>query len=216
MDGLFELRQLPHHLFVDLQPPGGVEDHHAIPLFPRLLDAVLRDPHDVLRVALDVDRDVELGAECLELVDGGRAVDVRRDHSRGTALAQELPRELGRGRGFARSLEAHHHHDRRRDGAELEPLFPLAQHCDQLVVHDLHELLRGRHRLEGRDAGGRFLDTLDELARQLEVDVRFQQDPAYFAESVLDVGRCQDAPPAQTGERRFQLLAQLIEHSPQT
>jgi hypothetical protein len=50
----------------------------------------------------------------------------------------------------------------------------------------------------------------------LEVDVGFQQDPAHLAEPVFDVGRCQDAPPAQAGERRFQLFAQLIEHSPQT
>ena len=52
----------------------------------RLLDAGLRDPHDVLRVALGVDRHVELLAERLELIDGGGTVDVAGDEARRAVL----------------------------------------------------------------------------------------------------------------------------------
>ena len=70
--------------------------------------------------------------------------------------------------------------------------------------------------MSARDADGRLLDTLEELARQLEVDIGFEQDAANLAQPFFDVGRCQHTPPAQTGKRGFELLAQLIEHSPQT
>jgi hypothetical protein len=80
-------------------------------------------------------------------------------------------------------------------------------------VHDLDELLRRRDRLELGDADGLLLDTLQELARQLKVDVGLEEDPPDLAQSFLDVGLGEDATPAQAGERRFEFFAQLVKHS---
>ena len=107
MHGVFELRQLAHHVFVDLQPPRGVEDDHAIPRSRATARCpCLRDPHDVLRVAIGVDGNAELGAERLELVDRGGTIHVGGDQPRRPALGQQLPRELRRGRRFAGTLQA--------------------------------------------------------------------------------------------------------------
>ena len=116
-----------------------------------LLDAVLRDPYDVLRVAVGVDRDPQLRAQRLELIDRGGTVDVRGDQTRGPSLGSQLARKLrGRGR-LARPLQPDQHDDRRRHRAEIEPLAPLTQHRHELVVNDLDQLLRGRNGPKGVD-----------------------------------------------------------------
>src|ERR671916_341923 len=62
------------------------------------------------------------------------AVDVGGDEARRPVLALELAGELsGRGR-LPRPLEPDHHHDRGRDGAELETAPLLAEHGGELVV----------------------------------------------------------------------------------
>ena len=58
-----------------------------------------------------------------------------------------------------------------------------------------------------------FLDTFEKLARQLEVDIRFQQHSADFAQAILDVGFAKNTATAQAGERGFELFAQVFEHS---
>ncbi len=84
--GITQADQLLHHVLVDLQPAGGVEDDHAIAGALGLLDAGLGDLDDVLRPAVGVDRDLEGGAQRLELVDGGRTVDVGGDEAGGASL----------------------------------------------------------------------------------------------------------------------------------
>ena len=84
--------------------------------------------------------------------------------------------------------------------AELEPFAPLAEHRGELVVDDLDELLAGRDRPELRDADGLLLDALEELARQLEVDVGLEQDAAHLAQPFLDVGFGEDAAAAEPRE----------------
>src|SRR6185437_17180029 len=153
-----------------LQPASGVDNHDAVAGTLGLLDAGLGDVDDVLRGAVGVHGDIELLAEGLELVDGGRAVDVAGDETRRPILALELPGKLGRGGRLPRALEADHHDDGGRDRAELESLAPLAEHGGELVVDDLDELLTGRDGAELGDTDGLLLDTLEELARQLEVD----------------------------------------------
>ena len=61
-----------------------------------------------------VDRDVEALAQRLELLDGGRPIEVGRDQQRLAALAHDPARQLGRGGRLARALQADHGDDRRR------------------------------------------------------------------------------------------------------
>ena len=78
LDGFLELLELGHHVVVDLEAACGVDEHDAVARAARLIDAVPRDPDDVLMPALGVDGDVELLAERLELVDRGGTIDVAR------------------------------------------------------------------------------------------------------------------------------------------
>jgi hypothetical protein len=82
MDRRLETLELLHHVVVDLQSTGGIDDDHAIARALRLFDAGLGNSHDVLRIALGVDGHIELCAERLELIDGRRSVDVAGDKTR--------------------------------------------------------------------------------------------------------------------------------------
>ena len=143
MHRVLQAAQLVHHVLVDLQPARGVDDDHAIARAPRLLDAGARDLHDVLRRR---DRRTPGRRAACRASRAGRS---RRDGTRRAAIEARLPslalqlaRELGGGGRLARALQPDQHDDRRRDGAELEPLAPLAEHRGELVVDDLDELLR--------------------------------------------------------------------------
>ena len=206
LDRLLEALELVHHLVVDLQAAGGVDDHDAVARALRLRRcrafAIFTTS---CVVALGVHRDVELLPERLELVDGGGAVDVGGDEPRRASFGLELARELGGGGRLSGALQPDHHDDGRRDGAELEPLAPLAEHGGELVVDDLDELLRGRDGAQLRDADGLLLDALEELARELEVDVGLEEDAAHFAQPFLDVGFGENAAPAEAGEGRLRV-----------
>jgi len=95
----------------------------------------------------------------------------------------------------------------------LESLSMLAEHGGELVVDNLDQLLRWGDRTQRRHADGLLLDALQELARQLEVYVSFEENSANLAESFLYVGISKDATATEARKRRFEFLGQLIEHS---
>ncbi len=90
----------------------------------------------------------------------------------------------------------------------------LAQHRDQLVVDDLDELVARPDALEHVGADRLGLDPLEELAREIEADVRLEKDPADFPEPFLDRLFGQNAAPRELLERGVQFGGQLVEHKP--
>ena len=109
------------------------------------LDAPARDVDRVAAGAALEDRHVDLAAERLELLDGGRALQVAGHERRLQALLRQQPRELAGGRRLARALQAAEQDDRRRLGGERRASSPArAEQRRQLLVDDLHDLLAGR------------------------------------------------------------------------
>jgi hypothetical protein len=74
-------------------------------------------------------------------------------------------------------------------------------------------LLSRRHGAQLRDAERLLLDSLQEMARELEADVRLEKDATDFAQSLLDVGFGEDATPAKAGERSLELFTELVKPS---
>ena len=67
-------------------------------------------------------------------------------------------------------------------------------------------MLCRRDGAQRRHADRLLLDALEELARELEVYVGFEKDPADFAETLLDIGIGEHAAAAKARERCFQFL----------
>ena len=108
------------------------------------------------------ERHVDALAEHAELLDRGRALEVGADEQRLQALRLEQPRELARGGRLPGALEAGEHHDRRRLRAHRELAGRAAERLDQLLVHDLDDLLAGLEALRDLGADRALLDPVDE------------------------------------------------------
>ena len=206
LDRSLEPLELVHHVGVDLQPSRGIDDHHAVARPHALVDTRLCNLHDILGRAIGIHGHVQLSAQGFKLVDGGWAVDVGRDKTSGLVFRDEPTSQLGCSRRLSRSLQADHHHDCRRDGADLETLTTFTEHRGKFVVHDLDQLLCWLDRFDLQYANSLLLDALKELARKCEVDVRLKQDPANFAQAVLDIRVGENATSAKLREHTAQFV----------
>ena len=183
-----DLGDLGHQRLVDGDAAGGVEHDHVEAAEPRRLD---RPPGDLHRRLAGDDRqrvDPDLLSEHRELLHRGRTprVERRHQHAAAAALGEALGDLRGR-RGFARTLQPHHHDGHRRHGVEIDGAGLLAEHHDQLIVHDLHDHLAGRDRLQHLGADGVRAHLVGEGAHHLERDVRLEQRTADLAQGRVDV-----------------------------
>src|SRR4029079_3735277 len=87
-----------------------------------------------------------------------------------------------------------------------------AERRDELVVHDLHDHLAGRHRLHHFDADGLFLDAFNERARHIERDVRLEQCTAHLAQCGVDARFAEWAAAGEAVENAAQFFRQRVEH----
>jgi len=102
---LVDLLQLVHRHLIDVQPAGRVEDDGVEEVLLGELDGLAANL-DGARGELAEDRDVDLRAEDLQLVDGGGALEVGGDEDGLAALLAEGEGELGGGGRLALALEA--------------------------------------------------------------------------------------------------------------
>ena len=124
----------------------------------------------------------------LQLLDGGRAVDVGRDRQHLLlALLDQVLGELGGGRGLAGALQAGHQDHRRRLRREVEVGDAFAHRRGELAVHDADQRLAGRERPGHLGAERALLDAGDEVAHDRQRDVGLEQRHAHFAQHVLHV-----------------------------
>ncbi len=166
--------ELLHQRLVHVQAPGCVEDDDVAAVRLRALDAVT---HGLDRVGalVRVDRDADLLAELHELVDRGRALEVGGDERGLLVVLLQEERQLAGGGRLAGALKAGEEDRRRRPRRERELRRAGAHEGGELVVDDLHHLLAGRQALADVLAQRTLAHVTDELARDLEVDVRLEQ-----------------------------------------
>ncbi len=194
---------LRHHLRVDAQPAGGVDDDHVVLGPPRLLQGAASDrdrvAHAIARGGRE-HRHAGALAEHLELLHRVGPLQVAGDEQRGVALLLQPQRELAGERRLTGPLEAREHDHGRRGLGEPQPPRLAAEDGDELLVDDLDDLL-GRVQC-GRDflAAGPLLDRRDELPHHGQRDVRLEQGDADLARGGVNVGGGQPPLPAQRGE----------------
>ena len=149
------------------------------------------------------DRCPGLFSHDLQLVDGGRAVDIAGHQHGAAALLDEVFGQLGGVGRFTIALQTAEHDD----GLPLvldDQLrsFLAAHQSDQLLVDDLDHLLGRGQALHDLLAHGALRHLCTEVLGHLVVDVGFQQGHPDFAHRGLDVGLGQ-----------FAVAAQFFEHT---
>ena len=177
------------------------------------LDAVARDGDRIAAGAALEDGHVDLPAERLELLDGGRALQVA-GHERGLqALLDEQVRELAGGRRLARSLQAAEQDHGRRLGGERELRARRSEQLGQLLVDDLDDLLAGRQARQHLLADGALAHGGDERLDDAEVDVGLEQGEPDLAHRAIDVFLAQRSARAQVAQGGLQFVRKRLEHA---
>ena len=114
--------------------------------------------------------------------------------------------------GFAGALQAGHQNDRGRLRGEFEARRVFAEQRDQLVAHDLDDLLGGRERGQHLGADGLGADVLDQVADDVEVDVGLEQGDANLAQGFGDVLFGERALAAKVLEGALQFVCKVLKH----
>ena len=99
-----------HERFVNLQTPGGVEDERVAIIGLREVERFAGDLQNIRLAAFQEHGNLDLFAERFELIHRRRTIHVRRDEQRRAALLEQQFGELAGGGGFARAMQADHHH----------------------------------------------------------------------------------------------------------
>ena len=209
-----------HQRLVDREATGGVVDDDVATEPLRLCAGGSADVDGALAGNAE-DRNLELRAEDVELLDGGGALHVGGDEQRLLLLFFEVARELRARRRLAGALEPDHHDPGRAALREGDGLTLVVHHLLQLVVADLDEEIARGHllRLAGllHPALQRLPDRLllhagEEGFDDADLDVRFEQAQADFAERGVDVAVGELGEPGEAIAGLAKAFGERVEH----
>ena len=204
-DPAIDHRELAHQLGIDVQPAGRVENHHVGAGLLGLLHRGLAQRHGILRPQVGIDRQAELLAEHLQLLDGRRALQVGGHQHRLPAVQLEQPPELAAGGRLAGALQsAEHQH--RDAAAEMQRMVDRPHQVDQLLMDDVDQLLGGIERFEDRFADGLLADPVHEVLDHRQADVGLEQGPLDQLEAFAHVRLGKPSASAQGPECRTQVF----------
>src|SRR5690606_9002436 len=125
------------------------------------------------------------------------------------SFAREPLREFAREGRLTSTLEPGKHDHGRRVLGELDAPCLTAEDGDELVVDDLHDLLRRVERLRHFVAEGALAHLAGELLDDLERDVRVEGRTPDFANGAVDVGRAELALAAEVLERVGEAIGEV-------
>ena len=210
---LVNAAHLSHHVSVDMQPPGGIDDEHVDEFESRVRQGRLGDFCGILIGAAREKTCSDLLRQGLQLIDRRRAVDVATDQQRFLALTLlEMSRELGGRRGLARPLQTGKQDDNWGTVIELQLGRVFAQYTDQFLIDDLDQnLARGQ---AGRDFASHrpLANLIDEPLDDRKGNIGIEQGRAHLTQRLLDVflGKARLAPQLHQGS--VEAFGQIFEH----
>ena len=178
-----------------MQSACGIEDHQIVVLLFRFLHGHSGNVRDREVRTGCKHRNVQLFAVALQLIDGGRPVDVA-GNQKGIPIffLPQLRRQFCARSRFAGALKACHQEDRDLVARLQTDVRGFAAHGgDQFLVDDLDDLLAGGQGVHDLTADGSFLDAPDEVLDDFIVDVGFQKSKLDLAHCALDVCLGQEA-----------------------
>src|SRR5213594_3979536 len=151
-------------------------------------------------------RNPDLLTQLAQLFRSRGAIGVGRHQSGSLLLEFQPPRQLGRGGGLSRALQPDQQDDGGPDGREVESPLRAPQERGDLVVHELHDLLAGVHRLHGDRPNRPLAHPLHEPSSDVEADVGLEQMAPDLAQRLGHVLLREHPPtrePLQSGGQPF-------------
>ena len=198
--------QLLHQRLVNLQAARRIENERVPVIRLGEGERLARDLEHIRLAFVHIHRQFQLLSQRLKLIHRRRPIHIRRHQQRRAPLLMQQPPQLPARGGLAGAVQADHQHAA-RVAAQLQARVGRAQQLHQLVVDDLDDLLARLNALDDLLAEGLGLDALDEIARDLEIHVGFQQGQPHFPQGFARVGLGDLAEAAQVPESVLQLAA---------
>ena len=187
-DGPVQALYLTHHVFIDMESTGGIDDQHIHVATTGFFQGAVGDIHRVLIAGGGEEVGLHLPRQGFQLLDRRRAIHVGGHHHDLLLLPflQEAG-EFGHGSGLTGTLQAGHQDNGRRLGGQVKGVIGVAHGVDQLVIDDLHKRLAGIQALQDFLAQGLFFHLFDKLFHYWQSHIGLQQCLAYFAQGVADI-----------------------------
>ncbi|MNO76272.1 hypothetical protein D3C76_673430 [compost metagenome] len=179
---------LAHHLFVDVQTTGGIDDDHVDEFQFCFFNSCGGDVDRFLAQVGREERHADVVGQGFQLLDRRRTVDVRRhDHDRLLLALFKEARQFASGGGFTRTLQTGHQNHGGRHSAQVQIFVGRAHQAFEFSLDDLHERLARRQAARHLGADSALLDRIDEVLDHRQSDVGFEQRHAHFTQGVFDV-----------------------------
>ena len=180
-----------HHLGIDTQASGGVDDDDVIELALGLDDGVTSHLDGIANTVAGLrSEDMHTGSltDDLQLGDRVGTLQVTGGQQRRVPLLLEPPSELARQGRLTGTLKSSEHDDGGRGLREPDGAGLTAKDLDELLVDDLDDLLSRVERLRQFLAVTAFLDRRNEFLDDRQVDVGLEEGDADLASRGVDVG----------------------------
>ena len=172
---MFDSGYLVHHLLIDSQTTGGIDDDHVIPHPTRLCDSSLRFLHGVRFIQTQIDVCFDLLAQHAQLLNGRRTIHIASyEHDALVLLRLQIVRQLGGKSGLTATLKTGHQNNRRLS-FEVNLLRLAAHQFCQLVMRDFNHQLTGTDSVYHVLSQCFLLHAVGELFGGLVVHIRLKQ-----------------------------------------
>ena len=143
LDSTLDCGDLFHHLLVDSQTTGGIDNHDIVAFCTCFADRVHRDLHRILVFEFHINRHSYLFADHAQLLDSGRTIHVAGCQQRlFIFLCLQQIRQLARKSRFTGTLQTGHQDDCRAT-LQIQIGCRSSHQFSQLVMHDLDHQLAG-------------------------------------------------------------------------
>jgi len=195
---------------VDLQTTRSIEENGVAAGRQSGGQCGRADRRHIARNTVGVKCELLLFGKNLQLVDGGRPVDIAGRHQRTiTALFEQFAELGGRG-GFAGTVQTDQQNLQRAHPGERGRTF--AEQADEFVVDDLDDLLPGGDGLEHVLANALLLHAFDKFTGDPEMDVGREEGGPHFLQRCRHVFFGKFADDAQIAEGAAEFVGKGFEH----
>ena len=215
LGGGLNLGHFGHQRFINRKAPGSVQHHYIVKLTPRDIHGA---GSNFKRALAGDDRQAghfRAFGQLLQLQLRRRAMHIKRCQQYLFLVAPaQAQRDLARGCGLARTLQAHHQNGDRRRRIQINATRPFsaAKRFHQSIIDDFDDLLRGGNGADYLLPHGAFLHARNKVADHRQGDISFQQRHAHFAQRFGHIGFAQRATAAQPIKNTVELAGQSLKH----
>ena len=190
LDGFFDGSDLIHHLFVDCQTSGRIDNYQIVSLGTCFFDGILGDGNRIFAVDLRVHRYVNLFGQYAKLLDSCRTVNVTCNEQRAfVLLGFQHAGQLTRESGLTRTLQTGHQDDCRLTfGVDFDSFS--THQLGQFVMNNLHHQLARFYGCEHVLSQCLFLHRISESFGYFIVNVGIEQCLAHVFQGLcyVDLG----------------------------